>query len=131
MSDDYVRILPDISDDITHWVCRGLKCDEDWLGEHLTFGFAINNRMIGGLIFHTLRHNLDVWWTIYTEDKRWCNRHVLRRMFAAAFDDFGCRRINILVEQNNLKSLRQNLNLKESVYGLKEYRQVRLLSPFC
>lgn len=102
---DYVEILPDISEDITHWICRGLNTGESWIGKHITYGFALGNKMLGGLIFNDLRFNHDVWWTIYAEDKRWCNRNVLRKMFAAAFIDMRCRRINVLVETDNLKSI--------------------------
>ena len=102
---EYVQILLDVSDDITHWVCRGLNSNEDWIGKHITYGFALGDKMLGGLIFNDIRRNHDVWWTIYSDDKRWCNRHVLRKMFAAAFEDMGCRRINVLVETDNLNSI--------------------------
>ena len=102
---EYVQILLDVSDDITHWICRGLNSNEDWIGKHITYGFALDGKMLGGLIFNDVRRNHDVWWTIYSDDKRWCNRHVLRTMFAAAFVDIGCRRINVLVETDNLDSI--------------------------
>lgn len=100
------RILPDISGDIARWICKGLREDVNWLHDNLTFGFALDNRMIGGLIFHDYKEHQDVWWTIYSEDKRWCNRRMLRHMFKVAFQNLDCRRINLLVSKNNRHCLK-------------------------
>ncbi len=99
------RILPDCDNHITHWVCQGLHEDEDWLGAHLTFGFALGGEMIGGLIFHQYQPHHSLWWTVYSTDKRWCNRRMLKAMFGLAFKVLDCRRINLLVSASNAASL--------------------------
>ncbi|MBP5215817.1 MAG: GNAT family N-acetyltransferase [Alphaproteobacteria bacterium] len=118
------EILPDISGDISRWVCRGLNENSEWLGENITFGFAYNNRMVGGLIFHDYTPHRDVWWTIYSCDKHWCNRITLRRMFAVAFEYLDCRRINLLVSESNSHCLDfvQRLGFKKEGL-LRHYRE--------
>lgn len=99
------KIYADINGDIARWVCRGLGFDENWVGENLTFGFAVDQRMVGGLIFNQYRPDQDVWWTIFSCDKRWCTRSVLKQMFTEAFVHLNCRRINLLVSKKNKHSL--------------------------
>ncbi|MBP5352533.1 MAG: GNAT family N-acetyltransferase [Alphaproteobacteria bacterium] len=99
MSECKVYVDPDGS--IMRWVCRNLGEDSTWVGEHLTFGFAVDNRMVGGLIFNQYRPHHDVWWTIFSNDKRWCTRAVLRQMFTEAFVRLDCRRINLLISKSN------------------------------
>ena len=100
------KILPDINNLITNWVCQGLEFDTRWLKNYQTFGFSQNNKMVGGLIFHDIRIGQDVWWTIYSTDKRWCNRRMLRQMFSFAFSRLKCKRINILVNKDNQNCLK-------------------------
>ena len=104
MSDEY-EILPDENNIIAKWVCDGLGENADWLDTHTTYGFAQGGKMLGGLIFHSYRPNVEVWWTVYTVDKRWCNRRMLRAMFDLAFNKLKCRRISLLVSKSNAASL--------------------------
>lgn len=99
------KVYVDANGDIMRWVCKGLSYDANWVGENLTFGFAFNNRMVGGLIFNQYRPHHDVWWTIFACDKHWCTRAVLRQMFSEAFNELDCRRINLLVSKKNKHSL--------------------------
>ena len=61
--------------------------------------------MLGGLIFHSYRPNTEVWWTVYTVDKRWCNRRMLKVMFDIAFNKLKCRRISLLVSKSNVAGI--------------------------
>lgn len=118
------EIYPDINGEIAAWVCAGLNENADWLGKNLTFGFAYNNRMAGGLIFHDCNVHRDVWWTIYSCDKHWCNRTMLRQMFAIAFRILDCRRINLLVSKSNHHCLDfvERLGFKKEGL-LRQYRE--------
>ena len=109
------QIYNDINNMIAEWVCKGLGFNIKALGENLTFGFAYDNRMVGGLIFHNLRPHGEVWWTIYTTEKYWCNRGMLKKMFAMAFIKMNCRRISILVRTDNQPALKlvQRLGFKQ------------------
>lgn len=101
-----IDIFPDLYGGITDKVREGLGYDSDWPnGKYLTFGFFYNHQFVGALVFHDLRKYTDVWWTIYTTDKHWCSRKVLRMMFAMAFCKMKCRRISILVSRSNYQSL--------------------------
>lgn len=118
------EIVEDTNELITFWVCRGLNIGVSWLGRHLTFGFMSDGKLIGGLIFHDYRPQCDVWWTVYTIDKRWCNRRMLRQMFGLAFCGLKCRRINLLVSKNNKDSLNFVKKLGFSEEGLlRQYRE--------
>lgn len=94
------------------------------MGENYTVGFAKNNKMLGGLIYSGYRPETDVWWTIYTEDKTWCNRYLLKFAFGVAFHDLKCRRINILVSKSNKACLKMVLRMGFKIEGrLRKYRE--------
>ena len=98
-------IIKDEGELITDWICEGLKENTSWLGEHLTFGIIRQNKLIGGIIFHDYRPNQDIWLTIFTKNKKWCSKAVLKFIFGVAFADLQCRRINLLVSKSNAKCL--------------------------
>jgi RimJ/RimL family protein N-acetyltransferase len=98
-------IWQDSHDIIADWVCRGLGLINVWKGQNVTYGFSYASKMVGGLIFHELQPHRDVWWTVWSNDKHWCNRTMLRQMFHKAFVEMDCKRINILVNVNNQRSL--------------------------
>ena len=100
------KVVADIGGVVTRWVCAGLNIGLDWLGPHQTIGFVQNDRLIGGLIYHDCRPGRDVWWTLYTTDKRWCTRKNLRFMFSVAFDYYHCRRISIMTAADNVRCLK-------------------------
>ncbi|MBE6452996.1 MAG: GNAT family N-acetyltransferase [Alphaproteobacteria bacterium] len=97
------NIVTDYHEQITDWVCFGLGMDKAWLDNHYTIGFVYQGRLIGGLIYHNIRFGRDVWWTLYTTDKHWCNRRILKFMFSVAFDYFKCKRITVMTTKSNLK----------------------------
>lgn len=118
-----VNIIPDRDGAVASWVCAGLGIRRDELGACLALGFAgsaggnseqrgsigremsVKPPLLGGLIYHGLQDG-SVWWTIYTADKRWCTRRVLKVAFGLAFEALGCHRINIIVSKSNVKSLK-------------------------
>lgn len=99
------KIKKDTDGYVTRWVCRGLNDTEKWLNDHITYGFYFNNKLIGGLIFHDCRPYHDIWWTVYSTDKRWCNRRMLRKMFGLVFNEIKCRKINLLIDVDNQESI--------------------------
>lgn len=100
------KIIEDKNDLILRYVCEGLNIGYDWLGKHLVYGLVIDNRLVGGLIFHDIRPNVEAWWTIYTKDKRWCNRRMLRFVFGVAFNALNCRRVSVAVDARNSECLK-------------------------
>lgn len=95
------EIIEDKTGSITDWVCAELQLGRGWLGKHITFGFSLCGKLIGGIIFHDYRPDIEIWWTIYTTDKRWCNRRLLKFLFSMAFNYLKCRRISLSVSQEN------------------------------
>lgn len=108
-------VIYDKDELITRYVCDKLKFGYEWLGAHLTFGFTVDDKLVGGLIFHDYRPDGEIWWTIYTDNKRWCNRRMLRFMFGLAFKILQCRRISISVDAKNKICLKfvQKLGFKQ------------------
>ena len=103
----FCNMILDAKGRITKWICAGLGCDDKWLNpEYCTIGFISNGRLIGGLIYHDIRFGRDLYWTIYTMDKRWCSRRILKAVFGLAFDFFKVERISLLVDTNNKDCLR-------------------------
>ena len=108
---------------IHHYVCNGLKFDDSWVGNNLTLGFIYKNQLIGGLIYHDLRPECDVWWTIYTTSPKWCTKSILKSIFGLAFKILKVRRISLLVSVDNLSciSLVERLGFKREGC-LRQYR---------
>ncbi len=121
---DEVEVIYDGSGAAAVWVCRSLNDFSPLSGRCFTFVFRRRRKIIGALVFSGWRPNLDVWWSIYTTDRHWCTVKVLKTIFAAAFETLNCRRINLLVSLNNLRSLSLVSRLgfrKEGV--LRAYRE--------
>jgi len=118
---EYCRLVYDKSGEITDFVCKGLGENKDWLDKQAhTIGFVVGNKLVGGLIYHNIRPCRDLWWTIYTTDKRWCNRRVLQKLFALAFNFWQVERISLLVSANN----RQCIKLVEGL-GFRQEGMLR------
>lgn len=111
-------VVTDNKDKITDWVCLGLRIGTEWLDKHYTIGFWYKNKLIGGLIYHNIRKGRDVWWTLYTTDKHWCTKRILKFMFSVAFDYFNCKRITMMTDRNNFKCLKLAQRLGFKVEGI-------------
>ncbi len=112
------KVVADEGDVVTRYVCAGLGYDTAWLDEHFSIGFVLGGRLIGGLIYHNIRPGRDVWWTLYTTDKRWCTRRILNFMFGLAFEHFGCRRISMSADIDNAACLKLALRLGFKAEGV-------------
>lgn len=120
----YMEIIQDSCGLIAHWVCSSLGESDAWVGENYTIGFVEGGKLVGGLIFNNYRPNHDVWWTIYTNDKRWCCRKVLRFIFDMAFNVLKCRRISLLVSVSNKACLNLVKKLGFKIEGrLRAFRE--------
>lgn len=103
---EFCRVGFDTEDIISNWVCQNLNFSLEEIGDHFTLGFFVGDKLVGGLIYHNIRPNRDVWWTIYTTDKRWCNRRVLNLIFKLAFNYLNVERISLLVNIDNHECIR-------------------------
>ncbi len=98
------EIISDLSGEVVHFVCRGLNENEDWVGQNITLGIKLNHELIAGIIINDIRAGLDCWLTIFSCDKRWCNKRVLRAVFDVVFDFLKCKRVGVMVDVQNAKS---------------------------
>ena len=99
------KIMPDFNGVIQRWICDGLNEDTDWIGDSYTFGICYKGKMVGGIILNNYRKDLDVWLTIYSVSPHWCVKNVIKYTFKTCFEALNCKRVNILVSKDNIKSL--------------------------
>lgn len=100
------EVILDTHHILAPWLEASLHMAPGEVNELFTMGFLWQGKLVGGLIFSDYRPGHDVWWSIYTMDKNWCQRRVLKTIFQTAFKDLKCTRINVLVAADNIKSLR-------------------------
>ena len=118
------KVVPDTGNVITDWVCRQLGYETRWPQQYMTFGVLQGEKIIAGLIFHDIHPMQDVTWTIYSENKTWCKRHIIKEFMRLAFAVFQCRRINILVDTDNQQCLKFVTRLGFKKEGLlRAYRE--------
>lgn len=116
LKQERVLCKPDEDGSVIAWVCKGLGDDPKTYGENVTLGIYLRDRLIAGVIFNDIRPNRDVWLSIYTEDKKWCNRRVLRLIFDFVFYKIGAERASALVSKDNESSI----NLVEKLGFVRE-----------
>lgn len=112
------RVLckPDLDGSILNWVCQGLGDNPLEYGVNITLGIYLADRLIAGVVFNDIRPNRDVWLSIYSENKKWCNRRVLRLIFDFVFDKIKAERASLFVSKDNEPSL----NLVEKLGFVRE-----------
>ena len=104
IQNDRCEVFLDLKGDVVCFVCKGLKQSLDSFGKNITLGVSYKKHLIAGVIFNDIRPKTDVWLTIYSTDKKWCNRRVLRAVFDIAFNFLECKRASVRVDALNQKS---------------------------
>lgn len=101
---EFVKLIDGENCGVAEWVASSLQISLDELLEVASLGFVCGGKLIGGVVYGGYRKNRDVWLTIYSNDKKWCSRRILKIIFGFAFDELACRRVNVLVEVDNSAS---------------------------
>ena len=96
----------DLTDEVFKFVTKGLGLDKLWTQKYVAIGVWLEKKLIAGIVFNEIRPRRDVWLTIYTTDKRWCNKRVLRAIFNIAFNFLECCRASVRIDNTNTKSQR-------------------------
>ncbi len=100
------KIVIDDDGRIAKLIAGKLEMEEANPENSAALGFLINGKMAGGILYTALKPGNEVWLSIYSDDKRWCTRRVLKIIFGIVFDLWGCRRVNALIDVDNQASLR-------------------------
>jgi hypothetical protein len=121
---EFCKLVIDDDGRIGSFLCRELEIGVPVERIAGSFGFLIKDKIAGGVLFSDLRPGCDVWISIYANDKRWCCRRILRMIFGIAFELWGCRRINALVDTDNEQSLRLAAGVGFCYEGkMRKYRE--------
>lgn len=104
LSKSQCEIFADLTGEVVSFVCEGLNEKTDWVKENLTLGIKLDGKLIAGVILNDLNPSINVWLTIYSIDKRWCNKRILRAIFDTAFDFLNVRRLSVMIDEKNIKS---------------------------
>lgn len=118
------EVIVDTKNLLAPWICASLQIQPQEMSVLFSMGFFWKGHLVGGLIFSDYHLNHDVWWTIYTTDKRWCQKKTLKAIFKAAFEDLHCERIGVMVAFDNQDSL----NLVKKL-GFKQEGLMRRFRP--
>ncbi len=118
------KIILDDKRVITPLICHQLKMENMINHVDVCLGFLLEGQLCGGVLFSDFRPKCDVWISIWTNNKRWCNRRIIKSVFEFAFNFLDCRRINALINTDNLKSLRLAEGLGFCREGkMRQYRE--------
>lgn len=115
---EYCRIFGDTDGSVAKWVCDGLNENTDWIGNNVTIGISLGGKLIAGIIINDIRPERDCWLTIYSTDKRWCIKRVLKCVFGLIFNKMKCKRCSIFISKDNEASLRLCKKLGFTCEGL-------------
>lgn len=119
-----VSFKPDETGEVARWVCAGLGDKIEDYGANLTIGVYLGTMLIAGIIMNDHRKNVDVWLTIYSINKRWCTKAVIKYVFGIVFNLMNCRRCNIFISKDNHESLSMCERLGFKKEGLlRQYRE--------
>ena len=105
------RIFFDSNGSVVRWVCNNLGENTRWVGQNISLGILLENKLIAGIIINDIRPYVDAWLTIYAQNKRWCTRRVLRTVFDVVFNLLKCRRASVMVDADNTQSRKLVLRL--------------------
>lgn len=91
-------------DEVGAWVAE--RTDGQWVpGEGTAVGFTKDDILIAGVTY-TRWNGANVWSSIASIDRRWCNRTNLWAIFHYPFVQLGCGRMTALVKETNTVSQR-------------------------
>lgn len=102
----YCNLILDQSGEVLKLVCSHTNWKIEEVGPNICLGFIMDDKLVGGIIYHNLRESTDVWLTIYASDKRWCSRKSLDHIFDIAFKIMKVRRVSLLVDADNIVCLK-------------------------
>lgn len=124
LKSEQVSFKPDTTGEVIKWVCDGLGDKVEDYGANLTIGVYRGSVLIAGIILNDHRQDLDVWLTIYSTDKRWCTKAIIKYVFGIIFILMGCRRCNVFISKDNHASLSLAERLGFVKEGLlRQYRE--------
>ena len=79
------KIVIDDDGRIAKLIAGKLEMEEANPENSAALGFLINGKMAGGILYTALKPGNEVWLSIYSDDKRWCTRRVLKIIFGIVF----------------------------------------------
>lgn len=123
MSREPVYCKADKTGKVLHFIAEGLGDDPKDYEPSLAIGFYQGEKLIGGVLINDIRPGRDCWVTIYTTDKHWATRRVIKYFFTVVFVTIGAKRCSAFISESNQKSFDccKRLGFKQEGL-LREYR---------
>lgn len=123
MKSDRVLCEPDETKQTLLYVANGLGDNPADYEPCLALNISLNGKTIAGVLLNDVRHGRDVWMTIYSSDKRWATKSVIKYVFGIVFHLMECKRASVFVSVGNTKSfdMCQRLGFKKEGC-LRQYR---------
>jgi RimJ/RimL family protein N-acetyltransferase len=85
---------------VAAWVGERLMRDAEALNPCKAIGIERDGKLIAGVVYNNyLGHLIEM--TIASLDKRWCDRHNLKALFAYPFTQLGLRRVQALCSEKD------------------------------
>lgn len=106
MKSDRVLCKPDETNQTLLYVAEGLGDNPNDYWPCLALNISLNGKTIAGVLLNDLRPGRDVWMTIYSSDKRWATRSVIKYVFGIIFNLMNCKRASVFVTVDNFQSLK-------------------------
>lgn len=103
-----IRPVVGVSELVAKWVQQQLPDRPDF-GQCTAIGIAEDKRLIAGVVFHNYtdyRGHRTIETSIAALDPRWCNRGILRMLFAYPFAQLKVRRLQTTVAKRNKRARR-------------------------
>lgn len=113
---------PEVNDAVASFVAQRIFGKHESFGPHSSMAVFDDRGLIGGIVYHNYHPDagtLEL--SAASDDRRWVNRDILRKMFAFPFDVLGCQAV-VARHSATAKHLRRIWR----AFGAKEYTIPRL-----
>ena len=120
MKSDRVLCKPDETNQTLFYVADGLGDNPNDYLPCLALNISFNGKTIAGVLLNDLRPGRDVWMTIYSSNKRWATKSVIKYVFGIVFNLMNCKRASVFVTVDNFQSFKMCERL-----GFKKEGQLR------
>jgi len=86
---------------VAKWVSLNLTGLDDSYEKYSAIGIVKDEQLIAGVVYSNYQPNILIEMHIFSIDKRWCNRHTLRKIFCYPFIQLNLERTQAICSADN------------------------------